>query len=235
MKKIEKAIIITLIIVLIIIILLALVIGIKNLKSYMKTRNEILALNFEIPEYKIVEDVIYYDDKEFDDKITENLLPIADKLKSEYQNKKIVLTEISRSDDCFEYTFNQIIGEQIIDKSSVMVSIGNRLEVEYGTVFRENNIVGDDINNVKINREKAIEKFKDYLLEDIANYKELRFAPVMLTNYYSKPYDKLEFYQYKGKAAWKFSFTRGSYVIIDANNGEILDKYVITGPVPLSF
>ena len=42
----------------------------------------------------------------------------------------------------------------------------------------------------------------------------------------------LEFYQYEGKAAWKFNFQTGNYVVMDANNGEILDIYYnYTGPI----
>ena len=229
MKKVKIAIII----ILIIILLIALVIGIINLKDYLETRNEILALNFEMPEYKTVEDVIYYDDKEFDDSVIENLLPIADKLKSEYPNKKIVLTKIiTRSHYC-SYDFNQILGEQIIDKSIVTASIDDEIGVKFGTVFKEGNIVADDINSVKIKKEEAIEKFKDYLLENMESYKNWTSGLNLIEiGYKLNQNEKLEFYQYEGKAAWKFTFGTRSYVIMDANNGEILDIfYNYNGPI----
>lgn len=231
MKKVKIAIII----ILIIILLIALVIGIINLKDYLETRNEILNLNFETPEYKTVGDVVYYDDKEFADSVIENLATIADKLKTEYPNKKIVLTEIVDRNPYIRYNFNEIVGEQIIDKSIVTASIDDEIGVKFGTVFKEGNIVADDINSVKIKKEEAIEKFKDYLLENMESYKKWSSGfnvSFMGTGSGIKIYEKLEFYQYEGKAAWKFILNSGSYVIMDANNGEILDIfYNYNGPI----
>lgn len=233
MKKVK----IVIIIILIIILLTALVIGVINLKNYIDTRNEILNLNFETPEYKTVGDVVYYDGKEFEDSIIENLVTVADKLKSEYPNRKIVLTEIVKRSHYCRYNFNEIVGEQIIDKSTVIASIDDDIGVKFGTVFKEGNIVSDDINSVKIKREEAIEKIKDYLLENMESYK--KWSPGLDMSFTGKGYsiitnDKLEFYQYEGKAAWKFILNSRSYVIMDANNGEILDVfYNYNGPIKI--
>lgn len=232
MKKVK----IVIIIILIIILSTALVIGVINLKDYLDTRNEILNLNFEMPKYKTVNEIIYYEETYYEDSIIEDLSYVAEKLKNEYPDKKVVLSEIEEESDYLEYKFNQIIGEEIIKNSTVTAHVGEENKIYYNKNFKGNNIVGDDINNVKINSEEATEKFKNYLLENMENYKEwnsgLYFFYRGNGRYSIRRKNILEFYQYEGKATWKFNLETGNYVVMDANNGEILYIYYnYTGPI----
>lgn len=222
MKESKKKIII---IIISIIILVFAIFGIIKLKNYLELRNSILNQEFLLGtnEYKDVDNIIYYEGNliETDENV---LFNIANLIKEKYPGKNIFLTKIENSKR--RYCFTQFVNGQIIDGNNIYITTGEDNNIEEINIYFDTWSEGNDINSLKINSEEAINILKNYFLENLEEYKIAGFGfPRAVGNYCITTKDIIEYYQYKGKPAWKLLFS-DSYIIIDANTGEIVENII---------
>lgn len=233
MKKVK----IVIIVILVILVVILAGIGIVKLKDYLELRNEISNLDFTMQEYKTIGDVIYYTG-ELTEEETNALLHIADLVKEQYPEKTIVLTEIrdgvSYMNTSGTYLFNQIVNGQVIDDTDITIVVSEDNTISGSTMMFNDWSEGNNVDDVEIDQEEAEQILKEYFLENTSEYEEfISGMPLGVTSNSNLTRGNIiEFYQYKEKPSWKMRSDTGNYIIIDANTGEILDKYIAyNGPI----
>ncbi len=186
---------------------------------------------FKSTEYGTIEDVVFYDkDEEIDETLKNNLTIIANELKVKYPNKSILYLRNLGSASLFDakelYRCMQIEDDQKLDDTemNVLIKEDNSVEIEFlvNSYWKSKS----DTENITISKEQAQQITIDYLSDNIEDYYELKRG--IFTK--DKEECKVELYKYNSKTSWKMQFsTGGSYLIIDANTGEILYKYFFCG------
>lgn len=233
MKKIKGAIIICVIIV------LAILIAILGLSFKIKKRQEILDyINFESANYKSIGGVVFYEnDIKLNAELEENFKIIANQLKIQYPGKSIIYLRNLGSADMFDakelYRCMQISNGQKIDDTEMNVLIYENDNVQFQLLIGDSwkNVSTDEI---QITQQQAEKITIEYLTENLDDYEELRMG-----DYYTSIMNKEErnietctstLYYYNSKKCWKMQFETGnSYIIIDANTGEILNTNFFSG------
>lgn len=186
------------------------------------------SITFQSAEYETIEDVVFYNKNIIiDETLKNNLTIIANELKTKYPNKSILYLRDLGSASLFDakelYRCIQIVNGQKLDDTDMNVLIKEDGSVEIQFLIGSNWKSGNDIDNIKITQEQAKQIVIDYLAENPGSYNELRKVS-------SNDICTIELYKYNSITSWKIQFSTGnSYIIIDANNGEILDTYFFSG------
>jgi len=184
------------------------------------------SLEFEVVnyEYESIEDVVFYDKNvEMDETLKNNLTIIAKELKIKYPNKTILFLEdrgtISTRQKAM-YHCMQLINGQKIERAQMMFILDQNDNIEILIERWEDVEVSNNINLTKEDIEQII---IDYLAENPSDYNQLKTG-------FSTKTGILELCNYKSRTCWKIEFKPNeSTMIIDANTGEILDKYFFNG------
>ncbi len=255
MKKFKISIfIIIMIIVLLISVILFLNISKKNLASDADLRNEIETyINFKMKNYISIEDVFYYESNlKINNTLKKNFYIIASELKRQYPGKSILYVEdygnripenlyknltgktreeyLKGAEEC--YKCMQISKGRKINYTDMYAYVYEDGRVEFKFVYYKKPWKDDEIENFvspKITYEEAKNIAIDYLVEHIEEYRELKNNFFVLSNENCI----VDLYYYNGSTiSWKMQFNTGnSYMIIDANNGNILEKYFFSGVI----
>ena len=186
---------------------------------------------FELAEYETIENVVFYNKNiNIDETLKNNLTIIANELKTKYPNKSILYLRDLGSSSIFNakalYRCIQIVNGQKLDNTYMNVLIKEDGSVEIQFAIGSDWKSGSDISSIKVTQEQAEQITVDYLVKNPSAYTELRRGP------FTKNSEKctIELYKYNSKTSWKMQFSTGdSYIIIDANTGEILDTYFFCG------
>lgn len=190
---------------------------------------------FKTANYKSVEGVVYYNNDEvnLDDTLRENFVIIAKKLKEQYPNKSILFLRDLGSAQLFDakvmYRCMQIQNGQKLDNTEMNVLVKNDGDVEFDFLIDSYWSSDNEIKNLKITQDEAKEIVIKHLRENPGDYEQLQGWGGLAVE---KEICTIELYKYNAKDAWKMQFlTGGSYMIIDANTGEILDKNFFCGVI----
>lgn len=236
MKKIKIAIIILIIVLLILsgtILILYLYSDNPNTSSQnLSKKNEIENyIVFKSSDYESIGDVVFYSKElNLDNNLKENLNIIAEQLKVKYPNKSILYLSDLGSASLFNakelYRCMQIVNGQKLDTTDMNVLLNEDGSVDFEFLIGCSWKNGSDTQNIKITQKQAEQIVIDYLCNHTEDYNELRHD-------FSSNSSELcvaELYKYNSKTSWKMQFSTGAcYIIIDANTGEILNKYFFCG------
>ena len=184
---------------------------------------------FKSDDYNSIEDVVFYSkNSNIDDTVKNNLTIIANELKTKYPNKSILYLQNLGSAQLFDakelYRCMQIVNGQKLDNTDMNVLIKEDGSIDIQFLIGCSWNTGNSIENIKISEEQAEQIVIDYLVKNPEDYKELRRGS------FTSEVCTMELYKYNSKTSWKMQFLAGgSYIIIDANTGDILDKYFFCG------
>lgn len=238
MKKIRIAIIIVIIVALL---LAGAIFTIKLYSNNHNKRDEIEGyIVFKTADYDSIGDVVFYSKGlNLDDNLRANLNIIAEQLKIKYPNKSILYLRDLGSASMFDakYRCMQIENGQKLDDTEMNVLIKEDGSIDIQLLIGNSWKNGSDTENIKITKKQAEQIVIDYLLENPEDYKELKsgikFEMDPVTHKINSANNEsctVELYKYNSKLSWKMQFETGkSYIIIDANTGEILEKYFFCG------
>lgn len=228
MKKV-KVIIAILVLLIVIIAGVLIILNINKEKAKEEQYKEkISSINFKIPEYQSIEDVVFY--LGATEEMKNDFINIANKMKEKYLGKSILYVRTIPLKGTKIYRFVQIDNGQILEHTEMNVTISEDNTVSIGLLVGQSWKEGNDINNIKISAEEAQEITINYLLENPESYRKMYSSQGVYLE--SEKQCNIEFFQYKSKPAWKMAFGIGdSYIIIDANTGSILDTYFFDGVI----
>lgn len=189
---------------------------------------------FESAEYESIENVVFYNKNiNIDATLKDNLTIIANELKTKYPNKSILYLRDLGSPSLFNakelYRCMQIENGQKLDGTdmNILIKENGSIEIQFliGSYWKS----GSNIDNIEITQEQAKQIVIDYLAENPGPYNELKGGNLSFSQNNTQ-ICSIELYEYNSKTSWKMQFSTGdSYIIIDANTGEILDKYFFCG------
>ena len=184
------------------------------------------SIKFEAIKYSSIGDVIFYEnDLELEDSLKENFNIMAKELKKKYPGKSILYLRNLGSASMFDakelYRCMQISNGQKIDHSEMNVLIYEDDTVDFSLLIGQSWKNGST-DNAKITQEEAKQITMDYIKENPKDYNQMGVWGNIVC--------KCGLYYYNSKICWKMEFSIGnSYIIIDGDNGEILDKYFFSG------
>lgn len=187
---------------------------------------------FKTAKYKSIDDVVLYnEDLNLDSELETNLGIVANYLKENYPGRTILYLRSMGGASLFNekalYRCIQIVNGQIQNNTDMNVLIMGNGDVEIEPLDSDNYYwqVGTDIANIKVTEEQTKQIVIDYLTKNPECYEELRKG-----NFANTEVCTIELLNYNLKTVWKMHFSTGdSYMIIDANTGEILDSYFFSG------
>ena len=184
---------------------------------------------FEPSMYESIDDVVFYgSDLELDKETKSDLELIGKQMKEKYPDKAILYLRDLGSIDMYNadsvYRCVQIANDRTFEDSdmNVWLNADGSIGVDFlvGCQWSETNVV----NDVLISEKQAKEITKDYFDEHPSSLNELYKAmsfPVTC---------KTELTGYENKLVWKMNFSvGGSYIMIDASNGNIIKTYIFSG------
>lgn len=190
---------------------------------------ERVIIDLEIPEYKSIDDVVFYR-RELTEEEKNDFINIANTMKEKYPGKSILYLyqEESAFWDMKVYRFMQIENGQILDDTELraMINEDNTVSINFliiGQSWKE----GNDLSNIKISAQKAQEITINYIKEHPEEFRKMYSGRRSYSSV--KTQCNVQFFQYKSKPVWKMNFINRSYIILDANTGEILDTYFFNG------
>ena len=232
MKKV-KVIIAILVLLILIIAGVLIILNINKEKAEAKAKEEqykekISSMNFKIPEYQSIEDVVFYSGAT--EEMKNDFINIANTMKEEYPGRSILYVRQLSLNETKIYRFEQIDNGQILEHTEMNVTISEDNTVSISLLGGQSWKEGNDINNIKVSAEEAKEITINYLLEHPESYRKMYSSQGVYLG--SGKQCNIEFFQYKSKPVWKMAFgIGGSYIIIDANTGRILDTYFFNGVI----
>lgn len=185
-------------------------------------------IDFEIPEYKSIDDVVFYR-RELTEEEKNDFINIANTMKEKYPGKSILYLyqEELGVGGMKTYRFVQIENGQILDNTELRVGINedNTVSIRFfiGQSWKE----GNNPSDIKISAQKAQEITINYIKEHPEEFRKMYSSRRSYSSVETQC--NVQFFQYKSKPAWKMNFIHESYIILDANTGEILDTYFFNG------
>jgi len=204
----------------------------NNLIDYSSKKSEIQNyIVFESANYESIDNIVFYSkDVKMDDTLKNNLTLIANEFKTKYPNRTILYLRDLGSAQLFNakelYRCMQIANGQKLDDTDMNVLIKEDGSVDIQFLIGCSWKNSGNTENIKITQAQAEQILIDYLAKNPSDYNELR------NGFFKTNSEKctVELYKYNSKTSWKMQFLTGnSYVIIDANTGEILDTYFFCG------
>ncbi len=184
--------------------------------------------DFEPSNYESIGDVVFYrKGLNLDNEEKEDLNIIAEQFKVKYPNRCIIYSRLKGKNIGYDkkiYCFYRIIDGQKFNKIEETVRIREDGRIFFGfpeEKFWENEIYA---KNIKINQKQAEQIVINYLYEHPGDYGELRRGGFGIEEC------NVMLYMDSSRVYWEMQFLTGnSYIKVDANTGEILDKYFFCG------